>query len=354
MKIESTANSSLLVLSLVFAIASCVQESDSLVYNTPAITFSANRNFREAATPDDTAIVGVAKINRLSDGSTEYLFNERQARYSVAPEHPDAAAILRLAEAALESKRPLRLISATPGTLITNLETPSAIETNIYLRQRRNDLKNPEPVRLFDFRGNDSLQFNTAAWQNWRVFKLCKKIIPDLATAKDIFIFCKQQTCTFGPTQIQPCIPFKYAVNGCFARAHKMRFIIEQRFGYCSEKVFSFGNLKVLASLSGNCCVEWWYHVAPVVRVNVNGLVLLYVIDPSMFTEPVPLLNWLFAQENTTCGVSADLTSFSIQPSSAYYPQGYPPNNTYGTDPNYTDTNTSLLYFAGLGETCNN
>jgi hypothetical protein len=351
MRIKPIA-ASLLISSLFFFITSCIRPKNDLIITDPDTAVSTTNRLSEAA-PADTVIVGIAKMNILPNGSIEYLFNERQARYTVAANRPDAADIRRLAEAAMRSKRPLRLVSAISGT-ITKLETPSASETDNYLRLRRGDLVNPESVRRFNFIGTDSLQFNTATWQNWNVFKLCKKIIPDMATAKAIFNFCRQQTCTFGPTQIQPCIPFKYAIDGCFARAHKMRSIIEQRYGYCSEKIFSFGNLDVEASLSGNCCVGWWYHVAPLVRVNVNGLVMLYVIDPSMFTEPVPLLNWLFAQENTTCDATSDLTDFSIQPSSAYYPQGYPPNNTYTTDPGYTNTNTMLIQFAGLGQTCDN
>lgn len=343
---------SLLILSCFFLITSCTRKNNDLAVADPVTTVS-NTNRLPEATPADTVIVGVAKINMLPNGSMEYLFNEKQARYTVAADRPDAADLRRLADAAIRSNQPLRLIAATSGS-ITTLQIPSTSETENYFRLRRSDLINPETVRRFNFMGTDSLQFNTATWQNWNVFKLCKKIIPDMATAKAIFNFCRQQTCTFGPTQIQPCIPFKYAKDGCFARAHKMRFIIEQRYGYCSEKVFSFGNLDVEASLSGNCCVGWWYHVAPLVRVNVNGLAMLYVIDPSMFTEPVPLLNWLYAQENTTCDASSDLTDFSIQPSSAYYPQGYPPNNTYTTDPGYTNTNSMLIFFAGEGQTCDN
>ena len=39
---------------------------------------------------------------------------------------------------------------------------------------------------------------------------------------------------------ISHCIPFQYVRDGCYARAHKMRQIIEEQYGYCSEKVFSF------------------------------------------------------------------------------------------------------------------
>jgi hypothetical protein len=351
MKVKSIAGY-MLILPLILSISSCIQDSNKLALSNPNSSVNVYRNFPEQRS-GDTVIVGIAKINKLPNGSMEYLFNERQARYTVAADRADAAAILKLAQAAFNGKQPLRLISERPGTL-NRLESPSATEIAVYFRQRKNDLVNPEPIRPFNFKDTDSLTFNLATWQKWKVFRLCKKVIPDLAAAKALFTFCRQQTCVIGPTQIQPCIPFKYAKDGCFARAHKMRWIIEQRYGYCSEKVFSFGALNVKATLSGDCCIDWWYHVAPVVRVMVKGIELLYVIDPSMFTGPVPLLTWLSAQENTSCNANADVTSYSIQPSSAYYPVGAPPNNTYATDPNYTDTNGTLVFFAGLGQTCDN
>jgi hypothetical protein len=120
---------SLFVLSFIISITSCIQKGEDLVAINPVSAISNSGIMREALS-GDTVIVGVAKINNLPDGSTEYLFNERQARYTVDASRPDAAVIRRLAEAALESKRPLRLISASPGT-ITKLETPSAAETNI-------------------------------------------------------------------------------------------------------------------------------------------------------------------------------------------------------------------------------
>ena len=70
------------------------------------------------------------------------------------------------------------------------------------------------------------------------------------------------------------------------------------RFGYCCEKVFSFANenndvLAVRADKWGGCCVQWWYHVAPLIRVRFKigsfSIVLALVIDPGMFDKPVLL-----------------------------------------------------------------
>jgi hypothetical protein len=70
-------------------------------------------------------------------------------------------------------------------------------------------------------------------------------------------------------------IPFQYVRDGCYARAHKMRQIITELYGYCCEKVFSFAipypnRLAVKANKWSGCCVTWWYHVAPLVRVRIK------------------------------------------------------------------------------------
>src|SRR5436305_1352661 len=135
------------------------------------------------------------------------------------------------------------------------------------------------------------------------------------------------------------------ARGGCYARAHKMRQIIEDQYGYCSEKVFSFANqnndtLAVKANKWGGCCVTWWYHVAPLARVRIRiklpfgtfELMLAMVIDPGMFDKPVLLSTWLMAQADTSCSSYAHVSMYSIQPSSAYWRTNYA-GTTCGTDP---------------------
>jgi hypothetical protein len=152
----------------------------------------------------------------------------------------------------------------------------------------------------------------------------------------------------------------QYVRDGCYARAHKMKGIIKDHFGYCSEKVFSFANmnndeLAVVASKWGGCCVTWWYHVAPVIRVNTKiflkgkkiNLVLAYVIDPGMFDKPVLLSTWLKAQANTSCSPYAKVSAYTIQPASAYSPANYQ-GTAFTTDPLYTATNATLTNYRNL------
>jgi hypothetical protein len=135
-----------------------------------------------------------------------------------------------------------------------------------------------------------------------------------------------------------------------------MRWIITTKYRYCCEKVFSFAYqnhdvLAVQATKWGSCCVQWWYHVAPLVRVRVRlgkcNVTLAMVIDPGMFDKPVLLSTWLSAQQNTTCNANAHLSMYSIQPGSAYMPS-FPVGSAFTTDPNYVATDATLTAYQTL------
>lgn len=300
-------------------------------------------------------VTSLSRINKLPNGDVEYNFNERQAPFTVAKTNPAFERILLLATRALEAGQPVKLVYTGHNTLL-ELTQPTPAETSRYFEWQKGNLKDPEPRRDLRLSAIDTAVFNLAEWQKWKVFKFCTKTVPSLAVAKTIFNYCAAQGCYLGPTQVQPCIPFEYVKDGCFARAHKMKWIIETKYGYCSEKVFSYGNLDVKANKWGGCCVGWWYHVAPVIRVpGKGGRLVCYVIDPGMFDEPVTLSVWLSAQGNITCdGTSTGPTAYSIQPSSAYTPAGGYNSQTYSTDPNYATTNTDLIFYNAQGNTCNN
>jgi hypothetical protein len=181
--------------------------------------------------------------------------------------------------------------------------------------------------------------------------------VPSYKKAKEIFDFCAQQSCHLGgPFGVTPCIPFQYVRDGCYARAHKMRWIITTKYGYCCEKIFSFANqgddvLAVQANKWGGCCVQWWYHVAPLVRVRVKlgpwSITLALVIDPGMFDKPVLASSWLAAQENTTCSSRANVSMYSIQPGTAYAPANFQ-GTAFSTDPNLTATDATLIAYKNL------
>ncbi len=83
-------------------------------------------------------------------------------------------------------------------------------------------------------------------------------------------------------------IPFGYPMDGSYARAHKMVRLMDEQ-GITAGKAFIEGKLYADSKFGE---VGWGYQVAPVVLVKVNGKVNPYIIDPSLFDQPVPYETW--------------------------------------------------------------
>ena len=313
----------------------------------------------------ESGIVTVAAI-RKHEGRVEYLFNERQRIYTL----PSAARTFAPAAGLLKTSRregeTVRVTLDASRGVIEQVQKPNARERREF-KSRRVPLERPsKPLRLETAKIEPFL-FDIVDYRlKWPPFLLCTTVIPNYAKAKEIFDFCAAQSCNLpGPYDISPCIPFQYVIDGCYARAHKMRWIITTKYNFCCEKVFSFANqtpdrLAVKADKWGGCCVAWWYHVAPLVRVKFTipafgisktpaasqaaaeiKLTLAMVIDPGMFDKPVLLSTWLSAQENKNCSPNAKVSMYSIQPGSAYWPlnsQG----TQFATDDTYTQTDATL------------
>ena len=90
-----------------------------------------------------------------------------------------------------------------------------------------------------------------------------------------------------------PLIPFSFAADGCYARAHKMRAILNQ-YGHECEKLFAFADDGFLSTNApSGCCVWWSWHVAPLVWYkDSQGVTQQAIIDPSLFTGPVSVAVW--------------------------------------------------------------
>jgi hypothetical protein len=295
----------------------------------------------------ETEILTVAKVR----DSGEILFNERQQIFT-----PSNAVKGSELTDLIKRKIPVRATLEPDRGTVEKIEMLEPREIDEF-RRSIIPLENPSKAVKVDVRRLDPVLSNVVDVRlRWPVFNICVKTIPNFAKAQEIFDFCAAQTCSLGgPFDISPCIPFQYVKDGCFARAHKMRKIITEKYKYCCEKVFSFANeepdkLAVKANKWGGCCVEWWYHVAPLVRVKFTfgrnaSFTFAMVIDPGMFDAPVMLSTWLAAQENTTCNPNAHVTRYSIQSGAAYYPTDYS-GLAFTTDSNYTATDAKLQQYA--------
>lgn len=136
-------------------------------------------------------------------------------------------------------------------------------------------------------------------------------------------------------------IPFEYATDGCYARAHKMRQIITSK-GYECYKIFVYGDL---AATNGECCVGWSYHVAPILRHrSANGGIEIKVLDPSLFKKPVSKQEWLNACKNRSCYYRTSISSVKITHGYVYVRSE---NGRVVTDDDYSKTECIISAYTG-------
>lgn len=148
----------------------------------------------------------------------------------------------------------------------------------------------------------------------------------------------------FEKLEKNPEIPFQYPEDGCYARASKMSMLLEEE-GIFSGKVFMEGNLCVDTKSCPEGSVNWWYHVAPVVLVEKNGKLEPFVLDPSLFTKPVPVKLWQHLQ---TGGVLEDQSAFYYTERYHYDPMD---RKTYLTEYQKTDIdnmNSTLTQYLAI------
>ncbi|WP_295801101.1 protein-glutamine glutaminase family protein [Mucilaginibacter sp.] len=164
-----------------------------------------------------------------------------------------------------------------------------------------------------------------------------KPVITEAELAQ-IFTYLANEACTLNPLNIDYCITFQYVWDGCFARAHKMREVMQSQFNVTCQKIFNYGSLAVAAY---NHCVTWGWHVAPVVTVvSTTGINEQYVIDPSVAAMPLTITQWRNIQLNS-CSGHATLYSYDIVDGKCYGRKNSSGNYT-SFDDNYHYTNIWL------------
>jgi hypothetical protein len=80
--------------------------------------------------------------------------------------------------------------------------------------------------------------------------------------------------------------------DGCFARAHEVSYLLEDQ-GVLTGKVMATGKFEIRSDRLKNGRVVWGFHVAPIVVVKGGAERSVWVLDPTLFTEPVPIESWL-------------------------------------------------------------
>lgn len=151
--------------------------------------------------------------------------------------------------------------------------------------------------------------------------------------AQELFERCATNSCD--PLTVPPpCIPFLYPDDGCWARAHAMaRLIIAA--GGVPRKVWIYGKLRTPTRNNPCCIVPWRFHVAPTISVRVGkSRVEEQVIDPALFTKPVPIATW--------AGVQGDPRATFVFTSAVIFSRFYGGEQL---DPMYIKTGLTLAEF---------
>ncbi len=95
-------------------------------------------------------------------------------------------------------------------------------EREAELRKQRQHAKEKVKQRLYETRGTSRSSSGTITY----------------GQAKQFFNEMRDMNC--GDYPVCPCIPFQYAADGCYSRAHWMRKEFKEKFGFDCDKVFTF------------------------------------------------------------------------------------------------------------------
>ena len=297
-----------------------------------------------------TSVVTVAMIRPTADGSaTRVMFNQNEEIFTVSD--PADISVLKNALAANQAVQ----ISFDPWRATVSHVSISKAEDQAYFHAKPIVSTPGITMKIDQTTSADVIDRATSMGVLNLTTDTLTNVIPDFNTAQLMFDYIAHQCCQLaGPYAVDHCITFQYCPDGCYARAHKMCMIINSKYHFGTQKVFSFANagsdeLCVKAEKWGGCCINWWYHVAPLVTIKTPTGPKAYVFDPAMFDQPVLLSTWLHAQTNPACsgGYTPHVSMINIQPNSSYSPSsgsGY----TFDTDPGDVNANSTLVSYRSL------
>ncbi len=151
----------------------------------------------------------------------------------------------------------------------------------------------------------------------------------------------------------QSPVPYHYPVDGCYSRAHSMATVMTQA-GIASERVFATSTVpgspltvgsQFSADQPGGAApvTRWFYHVAPIVRVNTGSAIVETVIDPSTQPGPVSVDVWLAAMGVLPAGYSR-LTHAQLMTHLAAPPPGPIVNGFPGGEKLVWTTDRNTMY----------
>jgi Glutaminase len=216
--------------------------------------------------------VGVESVSPQASGDVDVLLRVSAAVHHVRRSNPDFTELLARLRAALRD-----------GTTVLVTETPDSHDIIDVRPAPSGPEPAPEPRLILPLAEEDIEAI-------------------DLAQAVSLFGSVAETTCD-PQSSLEPCIPFLYPDDGCWARAHEMCRLIADA-GATPAKMWIYSgpdaHLHVRTGNHPDCEVTWDWHVAPTVTVSLPGGDETMVIDPSLFTEPVRVEHWKSVQSDPT------------------------------------------------------
>jgi hypothetical protein len=270
--------------------------------------------------PHVTRVIG---IQRIDEGVLSVELDRSHARHVLRPGTADFAELDQQLRAALRTGAPIILTENDAHEIIDiRGYTPGPEEPPLPFPRPRLPPRAPWPWR-------GDLIWHWHGWP-WRWFRCISA-----TRAQQVFDAMNATSCN--PLTVPPpCIPFLYPDDGCWGRAHEMcRLMIA--LGLDPEKVWIQGALYVSTRNSPSCGVWWGWHVAPTLCVRARGWFGFFqtetlVIDPALFTTPVPKATWKGVQGDPSATLTDSDASIFLLWGSV-------------TDPTYTETNDVLFTY---------
>jgi hypothetical protein len=289
-------------------------------------SFSALESFSQEYIIDTLYPYSIIK-DSISTKRFQVLFSNSNMTYFAT-----GKSALRVVENAIKKNQPISFNYSESRAEINSLKIIDFSDLEKFL-----DFYDTLEFRGFKFNKDISFERNKRLL-DFEVIRLEKALRDTISldSAKVIFQFLISQSCenVNKCERDNPCIPYDYKTNGCNARAHWMKKLLNEKFNIECKKIFTEGNL--VAVNGGNCgkkCVFWGWHVAILLYVrNSDDTISEVVLDPSLFNRLVSKDEWIKAQEMLcTTSRKGKVKSISIEPSFVYTPNG-------STDPEYIDT----------------
>lgn len=258
------------------------------------------------------AVGDLTPVKLVKDGSdVKVTFLQSARAFSFSTNSTNANEMMQLLTDAKDADHPVEVAVFENTNTIASVKEVSADIIKAYKASVRTETE-------IETRGSDILTRASAS------------IVPNEQALSELFNELKNAE-----------IPFEYAADGCYARAHKMRQIITSK-GYECYKIFVYGDL---AATNGECCVGWSYHVAPILRHrNANGETEIKVLDPSLFKKPVSKQEWLNACKNRSCYYRTSISSVKITHGYVYVRSE---NGRVVTDDDYNKTECIISAYTG-------